>query len=87
MPQIQNNITTSFDSPEFARLIAAIDPINYADILTMPKLILSTGGDEFLLPDNNDYYWPALKGEKVSTCSNSCSGRGVGASVSACVWL
>jgi PhoPQ-activated pathogenicity-related protein len=32
--------------------------------LTMPKLIISTSGDEFLMPDNNDYYWDALQGEK-----------------------
>ena len=52
--------------------MAAIDPINYASTLTMPKLILSTGGDEFLLPDNNDYYWPALQGEKVR--HHGCTG-------------
>ena len=60
---IQNNITTSFDSEEFAYMISLIDPIVYADILTQPKLIVSTGGDEFLLPDNHDYYGSELQGE------------------------
>ena len=40
-----------------------ISRIQYVDILTMPKLIISTGGDEFLLPDNVDYFWSQLQGE------------------------
>jgi len=57
------NITTSLDSPNFAKAMSIVDPIAYADILTMPKLICSTAGDEFLLPDNVYYYWDLLQGE------------------------
>lgn len=49
------NLTTEFDSENFAYAMSIVDPIVYADILTMPKLIISTSGDEFLMPDNNDY--------------------------------
>jgi hypothetical protein len=44
--------------------MSIVDPIAYTSILTMPKLIISTGGDEFLMPDNNDWYWSKLLGEK-----------------------
>lgn len=61
---IAENITTEFDSENFAKAMSIVDPIAYTDILTMPKFIISTGGDEFLMPDNNDYYWSELQGEK-----------------------
>lgn len=44
-------------------MISIIDPLVYVDILTQPKLIVSTGGDEFLLPDNSGYYFSSLQGE------------------------
>lgn len=59
------NFTANLDHPNVAKMMSIVDPINYVDILTMPKLILSTAGDEFLLPDNNDWYWSKLQGEKV----------------------
>jgi PhoPQ-activated pathogenicity-related protein len=52
---VEANITTSLETDNFALAMSIVDPIVYVDILTMPKLIISTGGDEFLLPDNNDY--------------------------------
>ena len=36
----------------------------YVDRLTMPKLLINTGGDEFFLPDDNHYFWNDLPGEK-----------------------
>lgn len=30
----------------------------------MPKLIITTGGDEFFLPDDSYYFWDSLLGEK-----------------------
>jgi len=58
------NVTEQLDSDNFAKAMSIVDPIVYREVLTMPKLILSTGGDEFLMPDNNDWYWPLLQGEK-----------------------
>jgi PhoPQ-activated pathogenicity-related protein len=36
----------------------------YLDRLTMPKLLINSGGDEFFLPDDNHYFWNDLPGEK-----------------------
>lgn len=38
--------------------------IAYLDRLTMPKLLVTTSGDEFFLPDDSYYFWNDLKGEK-----------------------
>ena len=32
----------------------------------MPKFVVSTGGDEFFLPDDSYYYWDDLQGEKYT---------------------
>lgn len=36
----------------------------YRDRLTMPKLIICTGGDEFFQPDDSIFYWSQLKEPK-----------------------
>ena len=41
-----------------------MDPISYADRLTMPKCIFNSAGDQFFLPDSWKFYWDELKGEK-----------------------
>ncbi len=32
--------------------------------MTMPKLVVNSGGDEFFLPDDNYYFWDDLPGKK-----------------------
>ena len=41
-------------------LLAAV----YRDRLTMPKLMICTGGDEFFQPDDSFFYWDQLKEPK-----------------------
>ncbi|KJE95729.1 AprA [Capsaspora owczarzaki ATCC 30864] len=53
------------NTQSFVDLLAALDPLNYADRLVMPKLIVCDTGDEFFLPDSIDYMWSGLKGEKL----------------------
>ena len=36
----------------------------YVSRLTMPKLLITTGGDEFFLPDDSYNFWDSLRGEK-----------------------
>lgn len=36
----------------------------YLERLTMPKLLINTGGDEFFLPDDNHYFWNDLPDDK-----------------------
>uniref|UniRef100_A0A2C9K2U5 Uncharacterized protein n=1 Tax=Biomphalaria glabrata TaxID=6526 RepID=A0A2C9K2U5_BIOGL len=58
------NITQNLDSPNIPKMQAVIDPITYNERYTMPKMIVSTGGDEFFIPDDSHYYYDQLQGPK-----------------------
>lgn len=61
------NITTLIGSQKMQALSGQIDPLNYAENLTMPKLVIDATGDEFFMPDDDWYWWtnsgPELPGE------------------------
>lgn len=46
-----------------AALMDVVDPINYVANLTMPKMIVDSTGDEFFMPDDDQYWWGQLTGE------------------------
>ncbi|KAJ8263778.1 hypothetical protein GJAV_G00141190 [Gymnothorax javanicus] len=59
------NITGELDSPNMKLMSGLIDPLAYNEhYRKKPKLIISTGGDEFFLPDDSHYYYDQLEGEK-----------------------
>ncbi|XP_059147478.1 autocrine proliferation repressor protein A-like [Physella acuta] len=58
------NITKDLDSPNIPKMQAVIDPISYNERYTMPKMVVTTGGDEFFIPDDSHYYWDQLQGPK-----------------------
>ncbi|XP_078610561.1 autocrine proliferation repressor protein A-like [Branchiostoma floridae x Branchiostoma japonicum] len=58
------NITGRLDDPNIEKMEAIIDPLAYKDRLTMPKYIIGTTGDQFLMPDDSHYYWDQLEEEK-----------------------
>jgi PhoPQ-activated pathogenicity-related protein len=62
-PYVELNITQEIDSPAVHDLFTIIDPIFYADRLTMPKLMVSAGGDEFQMPDDQRYWRSQMVGE------------------------
>jgi len=48
----------------FARLLEIEDPFLYRERMTLPKLVVNAGGDEFFVPDSTRFYWDSLPGEK-----------------------
>ncbi|XP_055877302.1 autocrine proliferation repressor protein A-like [Biomphalaria glabrata] len=57
-------VTIDLDSPVMKLMQAVIDPITYSNRYTMPKMIVTTSGDEFFLPDDSYYYFDQLPGPK-----------------------
>jgi PhoPQ-activated pathogenicity-related protein len=51
-------------TPEFDRLLKIVEPYQYRDRLTMPKLLINACGDQFFLPDSSQFYFEALPGVK-----------------------
>lgn len=51
-------------TPEYQAVLRIEDPYVYRDRLTLPKFLINASGDEFFLPDNSQFYYGELKGEK-----------------------
>nr|XP_002128778.1 autocrine proliferation repressor protein A [Ciona intestinalis] len=73
------DITKDLDHPNMPALAAIVDPLSYVDRLTMPKMVFSTGGDEFFLPDDSHYYLTSMKGpmyvNMLPNAEHSCVGH------------
>lgn len=52
-------------SPEGGFLVSIVDPLSYAKMLAMPKLIMVATGDQFFLPDSSQFYLDRLSGETL----------------------
>jgi PhoPQ-activated pathogenicity-related protein len=64
-------------TPEAQRLRQIVDPLNYNDLLTMPKYIVSSAGDQFFVPDSSELFFHKLKGEnRMRYVPNSDHGLG-----------
>jgi PhoPQ-activated pathogenicity-related protein len=53
-------------TPEYQHILAIEDPYNYRnrDRLKIPKYLVNASGDQFFLPDNSQFYFNELQGEK-----------------------
>ena len=61
------NVTEHMDSPEFDQMLAIVDPYSYFERFTRDNisiLLINTCGDEFMMPDDNYYFWDKLPGPK-----------------------
>ncbi len=61
---VREGVMDWFGSPRFDALRRISDPYFYRDRYTMPKFILNAAGDQFFLPDNSQFYFKDLPGEK-----------------------
>ncbi|HJQ25303.1 MAG TPA: PhoPQ-activated protein PqaA family protein [Blastocatellia bacterium] len=53
-------------TPEYQHILAIEDPFNYRkrERLQIPKFLANASGDQFFLPDNSQFYFSQLAGEK-----------------------
>ena len=50
--------------PRSDELNSIVEPYQYRDRYTMPKLIMNATGDQFFLPDSSQFYWDQLPNPK-----------------------
>ncbi|MBI9017448.1 MAG: PhoPQ-activated pathogenicity-related family protein [Phycisphaerae bacterium] len=58
------NIMARLDTAKGQKIRKIIDPYEYIDRLTIPKLLINASGDQFFLPDSSQFYFNRLQGEK-----------------------
>ncbi|MFM1877392.1 MAG: hypothetical protein RLZZ241_258 [Bacteroidota bacterium] len=52
-------------SQEFDRMLDHVEPYEFREVFTMPKLIVNGTLDEFFLPDSWQFYWDSIPGPKA----------------------
>ena len=61
---VEHGIMDWQDTPEYQRLIEIVEPYEYRERLTMPKLMINATGDQFFLPDSHRFFFDDLTGPK-----------------------
>jgi len=51
------NVTNMLDDEKFQQMQDIVDVYEYRDKLLMPKMVISTAGDEFFILDNSRWWW------------------------------
>lgn len=79
-------ITVQRRTASFDKLLQIIDPLRYLDSpyatrLAIPKYIVNASGDDFFVPDNAQFYFDRLPGEKALRVVPNSSHYGIKADV------
>ncbi len=61
---VRHGIMEWQDTAEYRALSQIVEPYEYLDRLTLPKLMINATGDQFFLPDSHRFYFDDLKGPK-----------------------
>ena len=59
---VKHGIMDWQDTPEYEKLIKIVEPYEYRDRLTIPKLMINATGDQFFLPDSHRFFFDDLTG-------------------------
>ena len=74
-------------TPEYQAVLRIEDPYEYRDRLLLPKFLINASGDQFFLPDNSQFYYDKLQGEKhlryVPNAKHNLADSDVGESLTA----
>lgn len=62
---VNYNLVRRVRIPEGQALLKIVDPYSYLEVLTMPKFLVNSSGDQFFLPDSARFYFDDLKGENL----------------------
>jgi PhoPQ-activated pathogenicity-related protein len=62
-PYKHQGIMNWINTDEFMTLLKLVEPYQFLDRLTMPKLLINATCDEFFVTDSWKFYWDDLKGE------------------------
>ncbi|MGE4800240.1 PhoPQ-activated pathogenicity-related family protein [Yersinia hibernica] len=81
-PYYLDEIDKKLDTAGFTKLMQVIDPLQYMGTeyqsrLSIPKYIINASGDDFYVPDNTDFYYEKLPGEKVLRVAPNSSHYGI----------
>jgi PhoPQ-activated pathogenicity-related protein len=61
---VQMGITDWTGHPRYHSLMKIVEPYEYRERFTLPKLLINATGDQFFLPDSSQFYFDDLPGEK-----------------------
>lgn len=60
---VEKGVFAGFYTPGGQTLLSVVDPYEFRDVLTVPKFIINSTGDQFFLPDGAQFYYGDLLGD------------------------
>ncbi len=88
---VAEGIMSQIDGYQVGEILKVVDPYEYRDVLTMPKYIINSAGDQFFVPDSHQFYWEELSGPKylryIPNSDHGLAGTDAIESVATFFWL